>query len=206
MQAKIAIDWTDVKAAAGQMAGNWRDFECFAWSRGYDLDDADAWAIWYTSHRDSGLLSRSNEKAINECFEPFSAGDDPDVVFEGHSHWAVGHIDGLSVRVYKADGTITPAFEELCRLNEALDNYPVLNEQDYSDMEYEATLENYGSEMWREKNLPEGWEGEVYSWFSDHGHDRCIENRDDGGGWAPEQKIIEALKDLGLMPTLVIEN
>ena len=40
------IDWTDVEAAAKEMAGNWRQFSCFAWSRGYDLDDADRWAIF----------------------------------------------------------------------------------------------------------------------------------------------------------------
>lgn len=74
-------------------------------------------------------------------------------------------------------------------------------------MEWEATLENYANEMWRErKELPEGWEGEVYSWFSDNGLDRYTENRDDQGGYAPKEKIIEALKALGLLPTVVIQS
>lgn len=197
-------DWTDVENAAKELAGNWQEFECFAWSRGYDLEDAENWAIWYTSHRDAGLLAQSNEAAIHNRLEPFSEGDDPDLVFESHSHWAVGHVDGFSVRVYRPDGTITEAFREFCKIKEELDAYPVLDEADYSERELQATLENYASEMWRHKNLPGGWESDVYSWFGDNGHDRFIENRDDAGGYAPEEKIIEALQDLGLMPTLVV--
>ena len=157
------MDWSDLEAAAGRMTGNWRDFNCFAWSRGYDLEDADRWCVWYTSSRDAGLLEQSNEQAINERLRPFSEGDAPDVVFERHSHWAVGYLDGLSIRVYRPDGSITPAFGEFCRIKEALANYPILNEQDYSEREYLETLANYRGEMWREKNLPEGWEAEVYS-------------------------------------------
>ena len=133
MATQQTIDWSDVKDAAEKLAGNWREFDSFAWHRSYDLEDADSWMIWYTSSRDAGLLEQSNEKAINERLEPFALGDDPDLVFESHSHWAVGHIDGFSIRVHKADGTITPAFEEFCRIKQALEDYPVLNETDYSE-------------------------------------------------------------------------
>jgi hypothetical protein len=58
--------------------------------------------------------------------------------------------------------------------------------------------------MWRLKGeLTERWEGEVYGWFSDHGHDDYTESRDDRGGWAPRKAITEALTDLGLLPTTV---
>ena len=39
----------------------------------------------------------------------FAEGTDPDLVFETHSHWAVGQIHGFSVRVFR-DGEITDAF------------------------------------------------------------------------------------------------
>lgn len=201
MPTKQVTDWSDVESAAEALAGNWRDFDSFAWHRAYDLEDADKWAIWYTSHRDAGLLEQSNDQAINEWLKPFSEGDDPDLVFESHSHWAVGHVDGFSVRVFSLDGTITPAFEEFCRIKEELDAYPVLDESDYSNREYEATLENYRGETWRLRDeLPVGWEAEVFSWFSDNGHDEFTENRDDQGGWAPRDEILKALDALGLYP------
>ncbi len=194
------IDWTDVESAAQEAAGNWRRFPCFAWHRSKDLDDADRWAIFYTSGRDAGLLDQSNHAEIVKLLTPFLQGDDPDVVAESHSHRAVGYLDGFSIRVYGQDGGITDAFIEFCRIKQKLDDYPVLNESDYSEREYEATLANYRSEMWAvRKELPEGWEAEVYSWFRDHGHDRFIENRDDQGGWAPKDKITEALQSLGLL-------
>lgn len=201
------IDWTDVESAAHALAGNWRKFECFAWHRGHDLPDADNWLIHYTSHRDSGLLDQSNEHAISKRLDPFTQDDDPDVVFESHSHWAVGYVDGFSLRVFGTDGTITDAFREFVRIQEALANYPVLDEEDYSEREFQATLENYAIEMSPYRtDLPEGWQGEVYRWFSDNDHHRYIENRDDQGGYAPREAIVEALQDLGLMPSVIIKE
>lgn len=199
------IDWTDVEAAAKEAAGNWQRFSSFAWHRGYRLEDADRWAIFYTSGRDVGLLDQSNHAEIARLLAPFTEGDDPDVVHETHSHWAVGYLDGFSIRVYGKDGGITDVFTEFCRIKENLDDYPILNESDYSEREYAATLENYRSEMWTvRKELPEGWEAEVYSWFSDHGLERFIENRDDQGGSAPREQITEALQELGLLPSVVV--
>jgi hypothetical protein len=196
------IDWTDIETAAKDSAGNWQQFSSFAWHRGYNLEDADRWAIFYTSRRDAGLLDQSNHAEIAKLLAPFTDGDDPDVVAESHSHWAMGHVDGFAIRVLDKDGQITDAFKEFCSIKEKLDDYPILNESDYTEREYEATLENYRSEMWvLRKQLPAGWESKVYRWFGDHGHDRYTENRDDQGGWAPKEQITEALHDLGLVPS-----
>lgn len=88
-----------VEEAAAETAGNWRDFECFVWWREREIEDSDQWMIHYTHHRDSGLLDQSNAEQIREALAPFTEGDDPDVVEESHNHWAVGHIDGFSLRV-----------------------------------------------------------------------------------------------------------
>jgi hypothetical protein len=207
MTTTTRIDWADVEQAATLLAGNWQKFTCFAWHRAYDLEDADDWCVWYTSHRDAGLLEQSNEAAINQRLAHFAEGDAPDLVFETHSHWASGYLRGFSVRTSRPDGTITPAFKEFCSIKEQLEDYGVLDEADYSEREFEATLDNYRGEMWRLRDgLPAGWESEVYRWFSDHGHDRYTENRDDEGGHAPREAIITALQDLGLPPTAVVEN
>lgn len=201
------IDWSDTDAAARHLAGNWRRFTCFAWHRGYDLEDADRWAIVYTSGRDNGLLDQSNHDEIAKRLSPFMEGDDPDVVPERHSHWAVGYLDGFSIRAFGSEGQITDTFKEFCAIKERLEQYPVLNDEDYSRREYEATLENYRSEAWGLKaDLPEGWEAEVYHWFSHNSHNRFIENRDDQGGYAPRDKIIEALTDLGLLPAHLVTD
>jgi hypothetical protein len=181
--------------AATEAAGNWKSWTCFVWDRERDLDDPDNWAIHYTHNRDSGLLAQSNADAITEAMEPFTEDDDPDVVMESHSHWACGHVDGFSIRVFR-NGEITEAFKTYHELSEQLAEYPILDEEDYSERELEATIENINDAAWRVKHeydLPDGWESEVYSWLSDH-RQSAIENRDDQGGY-PEQDDLRAAFD-----------
>ncbi len=130
--------------------------------------------------------------------EPFTDADDPDVVIESHDHWAVGHVDGFSVRVYR-DGEVTDAFKTYHDLAGRLADYPFLDEEDYSRREYEATLENIADAAWRlrhEYDLPDDWEGDVYSWFWDH-RQSAVENRDDQGGYPEESDLRDAFEALG---------
>ncbi len=182
---------------AQKAAGNWRQFGSFVWFRDRDLEDADQWAIIYTHHRDSGLLDQSNAAAIEKALAPFAEADDPDVVFESHSHWAVGHVDGFSIRVFR-NGEITEAFEKYHELAERMDDYPILDESDYSDREAEATLQNIEDAAWRVKkdfDLPNDWVGRVYDWLSHH-RSGDIENRDDQGGYPSEDALREAFTAL----------
>jgi hypothetical protein len=184
--------------AAKQAAGNWQRFDSFVWFRDNEIDDPNAWAIIYTHNRDSGLLDQSNADQIAKALEPFTDGDDPDVVMESHDHWAVGHVDGFSIRVYR-DGQITDAFRKYHDLAEQMDAYPILDEEDYSERELEATLENIGDSAWKLKHefdLPDGWEGDVYSWLSDN-RQRAVENRDDQGGYPEEDDLRAAFNVLG---------
>lgn len=187
-----------LEKAAEQAAGNWRNFDCFVWFRKDELDEPDAWAVIYHSHRDSGLLDQSNAAAIESAMEPFTEGDEPDVVMESHSHWAVGHVDGFSVRVFR-NGEITEAFRKYHELAESLADYPILNESDYSERELEATLENIGEASWRLKDdfdLPDGWNSAVFDWFSEN-NENAIENTDDQGGWPNESDLEMAFESLG---------
>ena len=184
--------------AATEAAGNWKDWTCFVWDRERDLNDPDNWAIFYTHNRDSGLLAQSNADAITKAMEPFTDTDDPDVVMESHSHWAVGHVDGFSIRVYR-HGEITEAFKTYHELSEQLADYPILDEEDYSERELEATLENINDAAWRVKDeyeLKDGWESEVYSWLSDN-RSGSVENRDDQGGYPEEDDLRAAFDALG---------
>ncbi len=193
-----SIGTMDLEEAAKQAAGNWRKFESFVWWRARDISDATDFAILYTKNRDSGLLDLSNAAAIAKALEPFTEGDDPDVIEESHSHWAVGHIEGFAIRVFR-DGQITEAFKAYHELAERMDNYPVLDESDYSEREYEATLENIADaarSLRHDYDLPEGWESAVFSWFWDN-NQSAVENRDDWGGWPSEDDLKEAFEALG---------
>jgi hypothetical protein len=184
-----------LEEAATEAAGNWQSWTCFVWDRERDLDDAKEWAVLYTHNRDSALLAQSNADAISKATEPFTEGDDPDVVMESHSHWAVGFVNGFSIRVFR-NGEITEAFKAYHEMSEQLAEYPILDEEDYSERELEATLENINDAAWRVKDdfvLPEGWESDVYSWLSDN-RQSAIENKDDQGGY-PEQDDLRAAFD-----------
>ena len=139
-----------VEDTAKALAGNWRHFESFGWSSDAQPDDADQCAIFYLSNRDSGILDASNEACILEALKPYTGwmrdpidGHTFDVETCSHGHWAVGHVDGIVIRVYR-DGEITEAFRELHGLACALSDYPVLDDSDLSDREYEAENEAWG--------------------------------------------------------------
>lgn len=190
-----------LKDAAAQAAGNWQRFTCFVWYRD-DIADKNNWSIIYTHHRDSGLLDQSNAAVIRRSMMAYTEGDNPDVVFESHDHWAVGHIDGFSVRVFKR-GRITKAFRTYHELAERIDNYPILDENDYSEREYEATLENIADSAWRLKDdfdLPNDWVGDVYSWLSEN-NAGSVENSDDQGGYPQEADLKAAFVALGFPET-----
>ena len=192
----------ELDQAAKEAAGNWRDFTCFAWFREKELESPDDWAIVYTHHRDSGLLDQSNADVVAEAMKPFSDGHDPDVVFESHHHWAVGHVEGFSIRVYRG-GKITDAFRTYHDLQTRLADYPILDEDAYAYREYEAALTNIIDAAWRvgrDYDLPEGWEREVYCWLSDHDQAE-IENTDDQGGYPTEQSLRRAFDALGYEKT-----
>jgi hypothetical protein len=193
-----ALGTMDLKEAAEDVAGNWKRMKCFIWYRATELKDADKWAVIYTSHRDSGLLDQSNAAVISKALKPFTENDNPDVVFESHSHFLVGHIDGFSIRVFKR-GRITKAFRKYHELAERMDAYPILDEDDYSNREYEATYENIplaAGSLKHEYELPEDWQSEVFSWLSEN-NESSLESRDDQGGWPTEEQIKAAFTALG---------
>ncbi len=188
----------DLEAAAREAAGNWHKFNCFCWYRKSDLADADNWAICYTHHRDSDLRDQSNAEVIAEAMEKFTKGDDPDVVFESHHHWAVGHVDGFSIRVYRR-GRITRAFRTWHELQGRMAEQVVLDEDDYFHRYYEATIENISDAAWRLKksySLPKGWEVRVYHWLAEYACSE-IEDHDDRGGYPSEDALKRACDALG---------
>ncbi len=179
--------------AARTAAGNWHRFGSFCWFE--RPDDADDFAIFYTFNRDSGLLDQSNAAVIAKEMEPFI--EIGDVRAEDHSHWACGWVAGYAIRVYR-NGTITAAFTKWHELQERLDDYPILDEFDYGNREYDAAIENIANAGYRlssEYDLPEDWAEQVYQWLSENGY-HC-ENRDDQGYWPSDEALAAAVEGLG---------
>ena len=185
----------DLETGAREARGNWQKFDSFGW---HDRpEDGEEWAIVYTHNRDSDLLDQSNADAIDKALAPFTEGDNPDVRAEHHGHWACGWIDGYAIHVYR-NGQITEAFRAYHELAARLADYPVLDEEDFSRREYEATLENLRCEGFDSDFFapPDNWETEVFSWLWDH-NQSAVENRDGNGGYASKAEIAEALDGLG---------
>ncbi|RKZ05307.1 hypothetical protein DRQ25_16405, partial [Candidatus Fermentibacteria bacterium] len=124
-----------------EFKGNWQKFESFGWSHWrMGIEDPENWGIFYTHNRDSGILDLSNASVFDKEMEPFV--EDGTAHSESHNHWGCGWIDGYSVRVVDEDGNVTDAVKKVCELKMALEEYPVLDDSDYSNREYEAAVEN----------------------------------------------------------------
>lgn len=190
------IHWSDPEEAAKQCANNHQKFESFCWHSA--PEDCFNWMIAHTHSRDSDLLTESNADAINEEMKPFYEADDPDVRPHNAGHWAVGWVAGWEIRVYRESNgglVVTDAFRKWCELQEQLENYPVLDEEDFSRREFEATLANIeregGSLLSGEE--PEDWASRVYRVLPDDE----TQPVDGGGGHPSEDSIKEALFSLG---------
>lgn len=200
------MHWNNTEERAKELAGNWQHFESFWWARALDLNRPQDYAIVYTHSRDSDLLTLSNAEAISEILAPFfdkndeRPEDSPFIIGEHHGHWGVGHVDGYAILVYDENRQVTPVFEKFCEIQGRLSSYPVLDEEDFSRREYEATLRNI-EEAGRGlvcEDAPEDWPSQCFSWFwdNDQGAVECV---DGGGGYPSDEEIRECLLDLGLL-------
>ena len=194
----------DVEALARQAAGNHKDFVSFAWHD--EPEDSENWCIVHTNNRDSGLLNQSNAAAIANILEPHILAEEEDVRPMRCAHWGCGWVDGYALRVYR-NGEITAAFTAWCEIVEALEDYPVLDEEDHSLREYEAALETIGDVGGRylADGAPDDWREGVYSWLWDHDQ-RELDNRDGTGAYPSEESVQNALAALGWLDAEYLEN
>lgn len=99
-------------------------------------------ALTIAVHRDSDTIERSNWEVIKE---DMTSRFPEDVYVHGASHWAVGWIDQLAVRVYLyvpfVGRVVSPAFHAIMEWKDNLEEYPLADESAYSEMEYEEAIE-----------------------------------------------------------------
>jgi len=148
-------------------------------------------------HRDSGLLEESNADALEKHLNEDETLEN-DWEITSCNHWAVGWCDHLSFKVLDGNGEPSRIFRVITEWFNALSDYPVANESDYSEREYEATLENISSEgsILFLEDSPDGWEGEVFGWLWDN-NQSAIAASDYNGGYPERKEIMQALIGLG---------
>lgn len=95
--------------------------------------DNPEWLVAYAIHRDSDALERSNFRVIRNDLE---TNWPDDVTVETFSHWLVGHTEELLVR----PGTEAARAAEEWRAK--LDEYPVADEEDWSNEEHDESIES----------------------------------------------------------------
>lgn len=155
-------------------------------------------------HRDSDLRDKSNAKAIVETLE-----SDPslknDWCVASSGHWAVGWIEQLSFRVLDGDGSISRVARVIKGIYNSLEEYPLLDEQGYYDLESDATIANIDNHYKRNNlkdGIPDDWAYKMYIWFNDHDeYYEAIENSDDRGGYPSEKHFEECARALGFWDT-----
>jgi hypothetical protein len=117
------------------------------------------------------------------------------------NHFAVGHVNVLVVQAVSEDGEVTDEFETLHDIFMRLEDYPILNEDDYMQREFLATCENIRDSLRMSLWFDVAPEGEdivpnLYRWFVEHDM-AAIESRDDHGGYPNDEQLENALTALG---------
>ena len=180
----------DIDEAAKVCAGNWKKFTDFGWDNG-DIDHVEDWFIYHTANRDSGFIEQSNESVFEKELDEFG---ELYVRKERASHWGVGWVNMLVIRVYEAcGGEITEAFKKWHELAMSLEEYPLLDESDHSQREYDAALEaikNVAPTVYSQM-----WESEVFSWLWENDQ-RQLDNVDGNGACPSKESICKALDAL----------
>jgi hypothetical protein len=99
------------------------------------------WLITCAMNRDSDALGRSDFRCFERALKALPevkewAGEFTPVTVERSSHWAVGWVDYLII-----DPACTAAVALAEQMRERLEDYPVLDEDDFSELEQEEAAE-----------------------------------------------------------------
>lgn len=93
-------------------------------------------------HRDSDTLTRSNFRTMLARL----GGESETVIVIRDSHWAVGWVE--SIYIHESD---TRACETANAIREKLEDYPVVSEDDWSELQYEDASRHWAEISVRER-------------------------------------------------------
>ncbi len=92
---------------------------------------------------------------------------------------------------------ITAAFKAWADIQLSLESYPILDESDVSNREYETAITNIenAAKRFLKEGVADDWASDVYRWFNDN-KPSAIESSDDQGAYPDDDDLKEALKAL----------
>lgn len=191
----------EIWIAAKDAAGNWMKFESF----GLMSNDIDQnWMIDEFGHRDEDVLTTSNREIIERELEEFCERQGgavyDDWFAHSNKHWAFGYTNGFTMRIFHITDTkhpavfISPVFEKYVELMKRLEEYPILDEDDFYKREHEDLLETikncWGGDV--SENAPDDWYVDVASYLFDV---HSVSSSEEVG----DAEVTEALNDLGYL-------
>ena len=121
--------------------------------------ERDDWLIAYTTHRDADVIDNANFEALRRM------ANDGDHAVETFSHWLVGHGSWLLIR---PDAPCIPAIQEAL---EKLEDYPLVDEELYSEMEFNEAVDSAETALRCELGLDEHEAQEAASYVVSWGFD-----------------------------------
>jgi hypothetical protein len=181
-------------AAAKVMANNHAQFDSFVW---YEApEDSEVWGIYYATSDTAPIYAASNyDTMVKRLQKHIDAGF---IRAEAHSTWVGPWVEGFSIKVFdKPKGKITSAFRDLYEILCELEDYPVLDEDDWSRREWEAIQEFASSEIGRlvDVDVHPDAVSQVMEWLENDRHP--IELDGDGRTpWVDEVHLYRAIAAL----------
>lgn len=164
-----------------------------------DLPIGRTWALGpVIRHRDSALLEECNADALEETLRQHNEFDDLWDVTRAR-HWAVGWVEHLSYQAVDEAGNPTAIHQFLVKWSEKLEDYPIADEDLYSERLFKAQIESIQTEGFSStaEGVPEDWANQVYTYLSDSS-EGALEHPD---GYVSASDILPALRVLGFYDT-----
>lgn len=188
----------DYKELAKGAACNWLTFSDFHWE--IDQDVYKDWTVVYNTNRDDTLIGESNAEVMTKEMQQYINDGTAEPVT--HRHWGCGWMGGYLIKVHDKDGEPTKAFKAWCDMMTQLEEYPLLDELDYSQREFDQTLQNIEDQLSNlsDFEIPENGAEDVYRylWGTDPS---SLESDDDCGGYPSLEVIERAANALGWKQT-----
>jgi len=136
-----------------EFMGNWQSFGdagCNNYSNPVlsTMKDGDKYGVHYFHTRhDADCTSESNKSVIESALAKYMKGKHPTVIEMCDRHWAAGVIEGIAVKVLTSRGHYTKAFLIFRDLMYQMEQYPLLDESDYYQREWDLFQDTLKNEM-----------------------------------------------------------